>query len=58
MLSTTGATRDQLVAKLRALYDLPDDCNVTGRALDDEIEKSGFTIDELMDEAVSLIKHK
>ncbi len=50
-------SRDELVAKLRAFYDMPDDCNVAGRALDDEIAKSDFIIDELMDDACC-IKHK
>ncbi len=56
-LAMPALSRDELVAKLRAFYDMPDDCNVAGRALDDEIAKSDFIIDELMDDACC-IKHK
>ena len=56
--STAKPTRAELVAKLRAFYDMPYDCNVAGTALDDEIAKSYFIIDELMYDAASFIKHK
>ena len=53
-MTVLSTSKDELVAKLRAVYDLQDadkheQAEVAGRALDHELEKSDVTIDELTD---------
>jgi hypothetical protein len=51
------STKEELVTKLRAFYDLQDtealfsQIAAAGRKFDDETELSGFVIDELMNDA-------
>ena len=55
-MTMLSSSREELVAKLRHVYDVQDadkheQTEVAGRALDDEIAKSDFTINELSEEA-------